>query len=199
MSAAALAVPLFAATNVDDIVVLTGFFSDRRFRTAEIVLGQYLGIGTLTLVSVIVALIALVIPSGYVGLLGLAPIAVGLKRLIDLRREAAANEASLERRLSTGSSANRVLAVTTITAANGGDNVSAYAPVFATHSGIEIATIVSAFAVMTAIWCLLAHGLVSHSTLGAPIRRYGHRLLPFVLIALGFIILGRTGTFTLLK
>ena len=198
LSATALAVPLFATTNVDDIFVLVGFFGDPRFRTREIVVGQYLGIGTLALISVAAAVIALAIPNRYIGLLGLAPIAVGLKKLIDLRHEAA-SAADLERHTSPVSSASRVLAVTTITTANGGDNVSAYAPVFATHSSAEIAIIVSAFAVMTAIWCLLAHWFVSHRALGAPIRRYGHGLLPFVLIALGLIILERTGTFALLE
>ncbi|EAU69957.1 cadmium resistance transporter [Stigmatella aurantiaca DW4/3-1] len=42
---------------------------------------------------------------------------------------------------------------------------------------------------MTALGCLVAHHLVNHRALGSPIRRYGHGLLPWVLIAIGIAIL----------
>jgi hypothetical protein len=41
----ALAIALFASTNIDDIFVLVGFFADARFRVRDILIGQYLGIG----------------------------------------------------------------------------------------------------------------------------------------------------------
>ena len=47
----------------------------------------------------------------------------------------------------------------------------------------------SVFAVLTAAWCGLAHWLVNHPTVGAPIRRYGHRVLPFVLIGVGVMVM----------
>ena len=39
-----LAIIVFASTNVDDIFVLLGFFSDRKFRPRQGAIGQYLGI-----------------------------------------------------------------------------------------------------------------------------------------------------------
>jgi cadmium resistance protein CadD (predicted permease) len=44
----------------------------------------------------------------------------------------------------------------------------------------------------------IGHWLVTHSTVGAPIRRDGHLVPPFVLIALGIAILYEGGTFELL-
>ena len=43
----------FSATNIDDIVILTLFFSqvNAAFRRRHIVVGQYLGFGTLVLAS----------------------------------------------------------------------------------------------------------------------------------------------------
>src|SRR5262249_11110447 len=79
-----LGVVLFAATNVDDIFVLLGFFAHPQFRPGRVVAGQYIGIGTLVSVSVAASAISLVIPPPYVGLLGLAPIAIGIKKLFDL-------------------------------------------------------------------------------------------------------------------
>jgi cadmium resistance protein CadD (predicted permease) len=42
-----LAIVLFASTNVDDLFVLLGFFSDPKLRARDIVVGQYAGIATL--------------------------------------------------------------------------------------------------------------------------------------------------------
>jgi len=40
--------------------------------------------------------------------------------------------------------------------------------------------------------------LVKHPALGPPLSRYGHRVVPFVLIGLGFLILLEAGSFKLL-
>jgi cadmium resistance protein CadD (predicted permease) len=71
------AVALFVATNLDDIFILVAFFADPGLRARQVIVGQYLGIGALVLISVIAALIALVIPFAYIGFLGLVPIAMG--------------------------------------------------------------------------------------------------------------------------
>jgi cadmium resistance protein CadD (predicted permease) len=44
-----LGVTLFAATDIDDLFVLVGFFADPKFRAGNVVIGQYLGIGALVL------------------------------------------------------------------------------------------------------------------------------------------------------
>lgn len=75
-----LAVVAFASTNIDDVFILVGFFADRNFRAHDVVLGQYMGISTLYLISALAALVSLVIPASYIGLLGLAPIAIGIKK-----------------------------------------------------------------------------------------------------------------------
>ncbi len=42
---------------------------------------------------------------------------------------------------------------------------------------------------MTAVWCSIGYYLVNHSFLVDHIRRIGHLILPFVLIALGIYIM----------
>jgi cadmium resistance protein CadD (predicted permease) len=49
------------------------------------------------------------------------------------------------------------------------------------------------FAVLTLVWCFVALWLVRRTALGRPLRRYGHVLLPFILIGLGVLILYRSG------
>ena len=69
---------------------------------------------------------------------------------------------------------------------------------FATRTIYEIAVIGLVFAAMTAAWLGAASFLTHHPTIGAPIRRYGHRVVPFVLVALGMLILYEAKTLQLL-
>jgi cadmium resistance protein CadD (predicted permease) len=190
-----IAVVVFASTNIDDVFVLVMFFADKNFRVRDVVIGQYAGVSTLYAISAIAALISLIIPPTYIGLLGLAPIAIGIRKLCNRRSNPKKEE-------DTGPSAevrNRRLAVAAVTMANGGDNIAVYTALFATRSGYEVPAIGIVFAVMTGLWCLAAHWLVNHRAFGAPIRRQAHRVVPFVLIGLGILILIRSGTLQLLK
>ena len=192
-----LGITLFAATNIDDTFVLLGFFADPKYRAHRVVIGQYLGIATLVAISLLAALIALVIPPAYVGLLGLLPIAIGARKLIDLWGGRDRKEEELERHPASAAR-GQVLAVAAVTIANGGDNIGVYTPVFAVRSGIETAVIIAVFVLMTAMWCAIAHWLVHHRTIGAPIRKYGHLILPPLLIGLGLSVLLEAGSFALL-
>jgi cadmium resistance protein CadD (predicted permease) len=188
-----VSVVAFASTNVDDIFVLLGFFADPAFRARHVVTGQYLGISALVAVSLVCSLIALVIPAAYIGLLGLLPMGIGVKKLWEARRGAEDGEEGGP----SARGAHKIFAVAAVTAANGGDNIGVYVPMFATHSIDEKLVIIGVFAVMTGLWCLVAHYLVSHRALGAPIRRYGQLLLPWVLIGVGVSILLENDTLEL--
>ncbi len=75
-----------------------------------------------------------------------------------------------------------------VTVANGGDNLGVYIPLFASNPGaIPVYAVI--FAAMTGIWCAAGYALVNNPMAGSYVRRYGHLLPPFVLIALGAYIL----------
>jgi len=192
-----LAIALFASTNVDDVFVLVGFFADPKFRARDIVMGQYAGITALFGVSVVGSLLSLVIPRAYVGLLGIVPIFIGAKKRLDLYRHCDKTEETLESHSNTGAY-GRIATVAFVTMANGGDNIGIYAPSFAIRSRYEIPVIALVFVAMTALWCFVAHSMVNHPRLGTPIRNYGHRVAPIVLIGLGILILYQAGSFGLL-
>jgi cadmium resistance protein CadD (predicted permease) len=191
-----LAIALFASTNVDDIFVLVGFFADPNFRPKDIVTGQYAGITALFAVSLLGSLLALVISRAYIGLLGVVVIGLGAKRLFDSYRNREVTESSLKHP-DTGPH-TRIATVAFVTLANGGDNICAYTPAFAIRSPFEIGMFAVIFAVMTGLWCFVAHWLVHHPTFGKPIRRYGHRVAPLVLMAIGVSILYDAGSLDLL-
>src|ERR1700724_1322990 len=198
LSLIGLAVIVFASTNIDDAFVLVGFLADKNFRVRDVVIGEYAGVCALCAVSAIAALISLVIPPAYIGLLGLIPIGIGAKKLSNLWRGKENKEEDSQPVSSIGA-LSKSLAVAAVTMANGGDNIAGYTALFATRNGHEASVLVIVFAMMTGLWCLAAHWLVSHRALGAPIRHHAHRVVPLVLIGLGILILMKTGTFRLLK
>lgn len=176
---------VFAATDIDDLVILTAFFADPRLRRGAIVAGQFLGIGALTAVSAVAALAALAVPPHWPSLLGVIPLAIGLWKLWELIRGEPDDDDEVQR---VENSRSQVLAVAAVTFANGGDNLSVYIPLFAANPwGVPVFVIV--FAVMTALWCWAAHAFVRHPAGAALMQRFAHVILPVVLIALGAWIL----------
>jgi cadmium resistance protein CadD (predicted permease) len=181
---------VFTATNIDDVFLLLAFFGDRRYRTSAVVAGQYVGIAVLIGVSLIASLLSLIVRPEWLGLLGVIPIALGLRHWF--------NEEEDDDEVPPAATGSTLLAVASITIANGGDNVGVYTPLFASLQAVEIATICMVFAIMTGLWCGIAIRLLQHPSWGAPIRRYSARLLPWILIALGCWILIDMGTLRLL-
>jgi cadmium resistance protein CadD (predicted permease) len=192
----------FVATNIDDIVVLVVFFSSSNFQAQNIVIGQYLGIGSLIAISALGSLIGLVVPSYIIGLMGLLPIAIGIKELLEIWRNNTNNKVeeevvSKEKLLRGGKRRGYLhhhylsfLSVAAVTISNGGDNIGIYTPLFASYnSSSEVITLVAVFMAMTAVWCAIGYYLVRHPLLERRMRCLGHVVLPFVLIGLGLYIL----------
>jgi cadmium resistance protein CadD (predicted permease) len=192
------AVLLFISTDLDDVFVLLAFFADPRFRTRQIVAGQFLGIALLYALSVAGSYVSLVVPPPFVGLLGLVPIAMGVKSAWELRATSFANGPPSADAQTPIRRAN-IAAVFAMTVANGGDNVSVYIPLFAARAGYTIAIMGGVFAIMTAGWLAFAYWLTRHRIIGAPVRRYAGLLMPFVFIALGVFILTQAGTVKLIR
>lgn len=190
----ALGIGAFVATNIDDLFILMVFFAKRSFTTPQIILGQYVGMGLLLGVSLVGSFIAFVIPHNLLGLVGLFPIAIGIKELLDLRNRE--NEDNID----DDKIVNRIykskwrtylpfLVVATITF-SGGEEIGIYTSIFFIYSGLsEIITIFAVVMILTGVCCGIAFYLVNRSFLAAQIRRVADRVLPFVLIGLGAYIL----------
>ena len=186
-----LSLVLFVATHVDDLFLLLSLYAEQRTPKVAIVLGQYLGVITLLVVSLLCARIAVAIPASYLRWLGLIPILLGLQKLFALFRPS---------QEPTGPSSaptlrhSQILGVASVTIASGGDNIGVYLPLFATWRPRDCAILIIIFLLMTYVWCFFAHWLVHHRSLRAPIAKWGTRLFPLVLLILGLHIL-----FTALK
>ena len=190
----------FVSTNIDDLIILMVFFATPRFPPYQIVFGQYIGMGLLIAVSLLGSLIALLVPRNLIGLIGLFPIAIGIKELLELsnnshddKDEEEEEEKLAKQRLQSSKKIEIAylpfLAVAAVTF-SGGEEIGIYTSLFATNNEVsQIFTLVSVVMVLTGFWCGLANYFVNHSFLGDCFRHIGCRVLPFVLIGLGIYIL----------
>ncbi|MBD1900656.1 cadmium resistance transporter [Trichocoleus sp. DQ-A3] len=198
MSEIITAIPLgftaFTATNLDDIVILLLFFSQVNaiFRRRHIVAGQYLGFGALVLASLPSFFGTLILPRPWIGLLGIAPIAIGISRLLNQDTDESEGEEQAEppeKSWFTSFLSPQTYSVAAVTFANGGDNIGIYVPLFASSSWEGLLAILGVFFSLVGVWCYTAYQLTRLPAIAQTLTRYGNQLVPFVLIGLGVLIL----------
>lgn len=170
----------FIGTNIDDIFILMLLFAQTADRVGKgrIAAGQFLGMGLLTAVSMVAALGLGMVPGRYLRLLGLVPIALGIRAWVGRHAEE-----------ETAMKGLGVVAVAALTVANGGDNLGVYIPLFARFNGTQLLVCAAVFAAMTALWCLLGAKLASLPRVQPVIRRWKGVLVPAVFVLLGVSIL----------
>ena len=168
----------FAATNIDDALLLTLFFAGR-IPTRRIVAGQYVGFAAIIGVSLIAVWAALSVPHRWIHFLGVLPLAIGIKRLIEVRRTKPEQPGSIN---------ESVASIALLTFSNGADNVGVYVPFFTIYRA-DLWLIVIAYATLVALWCLLGRWLGNHSLILRLADRWGHWAVPLLFIGLAVYVL----------
>jgi len=185
------AVVLFAVTNIDDLLLLALFFArgaGHRGASLRIAAGQYAGFVLILAVAMAGAFGATLLPDSAMPYLGLLPLSLGLR---------AAWHAWRGRHGGNGDDGNAVagrggptaLEVSAVTFANGGDNIGVYVPVFATAGTDSLSVYVVVFLVLLAVWVAAGRFVATRPVMTRALSRWGHVLLPGVLIAIGLVIL----------
>lgn len=182
-----LSITSFVGTNIDDIFINTLFFSEAKTKAEyrSIIVGKYLGIGMLILLSVLGAFGLSFLPQQYIVYLGLIPIGLGIKEIvvaIKSRNTEQTNEPAKK-------PSNKVPSVVLITMANGADNIGVYIPLFASFAVWQMLLTVCVFLILIAVWCLIGKLLASCSVIKNTIEKYKTVIVPIVYIALGVYIL----------
>ena len=204
----------FTVTNIDDMMILLLLFSqiDSNFRKRHIFIGQYLGFFAIIMLSLPGFFGGLFIQREWLGLLGILPIAIGMKQLINQQTESTEStevqtvNPDFRRLLHPNPVFSFFLSilhpntyqVAAITIANSGDNISVYIPLFAGQDFVSLGIIIAVFLAMVGVGCGIAYLLTSQVTIGYILSRYGRAIIPFILMALGLFILYDRGTFKLL-
>src|SRR5262249_7609198 len=154
-------------------------------RTSDVTAGQLAGMAVLYGASVAASLVSTAIMPEHVAWLGLLPIAIGIKELVEQLRgpdDDEPTDVSSAGSRDSSKTFSRVFTVAAVPVANGGDNVGVYIPVFAVRSAVDVALIGVMFAALTVALCLAGHWLVNRSAFSANLRKHAGRSVPFVLI-----------------
>lgn len=195
-----VAITAFVATNLDDIFVLIVFFANKDFNKVTVVLGQYIGVSFIILICSSAFFFKFIIPTSYIALLGILPIIIGLKNLWKLKKNGSINLLNETNTIQNQDHKNytnsevsiyQTFKVASVTFANGGDNIGVYAPLFASMSIFPLILTIIIFMIMIGFWCIIGYLMVSNRILGCKLQKYGHIILPFVLIFIGLGILTR--------
>jgi cadmium resistance protein CadD (predicted permease) len=198
----------FAVTNIDDMLLLTVFFSDRGsgLKKRHIVLGQYLGFVVILLLSLVGFLGALLIPASWIGLLGFYPVFKGVyevrKRFFAQKDQSQDAEPSPHLSSSLREKpwllgallAPQTYSVATMTVGNGADNLSVYIPLFAQSRAASILFLLVLFLLLVSVWCLIGYWLTRLPGVETALKRISFAVFPFLLIGLGIFIVWKTGT-----
>lgn len=187
----------YVATSIDYLIILVIFFSREKGKNQikSVVLGQYLGTGALVIFSLLIAFGFSFIPQSWIiGLLGLIPIALGLKVLFKGEEEEEENEV-ME---SAHKFRSLVLSLTALTIASGGDNIGIYVPLFSSITSSEIKVTVAVYFILVAVLCYISNRIANIKYVGETIEKYERIIVPIVFIGLGIMILIENGTFSFL-
>ena len=189
---------LYSGTAVDLLIILMLFFAKRKSRKdiINIYLGQFLGSGSLILLSLLFAFVLNYIPSKEIlGLLGLIPIFLGLKVLLlgDSDGEAIAKEGLRK------DNKNLIFLVAMITFAScGADNIGVFVPYFTTLNLANLIVTLLTFLVMIYLLVFSAQKLAQVPSVGETLEKYSRWFIAVVYLGLGIYILIENNSFDIL-
>ena len=190
---------LYSGTAIDLLIILMLFFAKRKSRKdiINIYLGQFLGSGSLILLSLFFAFVLNYIPSKEIlGLFGLIPIFLGLKVLLlgDSDGEAIAKEGLRK------DNKNLIFLVAMITFAScGADNIGVFVPYFTTLNLANLIVALLTFLVMIYLLVFSAQNLAQVPSVGETLEKYSRWFIAVVYLGLGIYILIENNSFDILR
>jgi cadmium resistance protein CadD (predicted permease) len=174
----------FVASNIDDTFILILLFSTPGLLVRNIILGQFLGILVLVIISSLAAFLTLAVPLFVIGLMGFIPIILGIKRLLELQ------ETPIKKKQFLKTEHLSLLLVSAVTISNGGDDIGVFTPLFAKYNTpAEVTILVILFMVMTGLWCIATFYFIKHPFVVSRVKYFSRIVTPFALIGIGVYII----------
>ena len=166
---------IFISTSIDDLVLLMLFQSQagKKSERLSILGGQFVGIGTLVIISLFGAYFATRLLQGWaIGLLGLLPLFLGIKSLVSKDGEEASRKNRKKSLLAT---------VSVVTIASGADNLGIYIPWFTLLERGDLYLALGVFSLMILLFFALSALLAGLPQVRLLLTRFSSVLVPVVL------------------
>ncbi len=179
-----VAVWLFAATNLDTLIVISAFCADNDYHLREVFVGHYVSFCLGLAGAVLGALLAAELLDGWAFLLGGIPLGLGLWGLLGQPPEVTVEASPV---VSNPVGRTGVVAIAGIGLS--GENIAVYIPFFADLSHSELAVVIGVY--------LVGAGVVFFASLLAVYRvatdgisdRLDRWLVPSVLVVIGIYVI----------
>lgn len=185
----------YVSTNVDGYALLLGFFGNARYRAVEVLVGQFVSVAVQVALAIIVMQVGWRHGAPFIGLVGIVPLVVGLKRIAVLRRGGGApTPDATDRRFSAKGCAGRVAAVSIVATSGAIDNVLVYSSVLAGHTLNDAGWVAAVFAVLTVALCAGAFATARSCLSAGRLRAAAACVAPFMTTAIGLSLLVRFQT-----
>jgi cadmium resistance protein CadD (predicted permease) len=182
----------FVSTNIENVVILVSVFCVNPRNARALRLGFAGGSLVLLLASLLVLTVSGWIPLRLLGLLGFIPIAFGLYEIVRSRRK---NDPSVAVAGELPRQHIRViLSASLLMIANGGDTIAVFAPLIAETKPAGVPIIVLGYLAAAAVLTFLSGHVCVFPNLSEPLKKYGARVAPDIMIGIGIYILLNTGT-----
>jgi len=192
----ALVLGSFAATNLDNLLILVFLLGGSDARKAWVLLGFLVAVICLVSIAALGVALGAWLDPGLVGYLGLAPLSIGIYALYHQHFAAAPDAAGWQ--LQSRSGAGLGLSSFTLMLGNSGDSLAVLMPLLAESNRESLLLIIACYLLAAVLWSLLSLLIAGREALARRIERSGSNLVPWVLIVVGVYILMDTGTDTLL-
>ena len=173
-------------------MILVSVFCADPAHARAVRLGFGLGSLVLLLASLLVLSVSGFIPLRFLGLLGLIPIAFGLFELVRSSKDAAYSDPAARKMPQEQSRV--VLSASLLMIANGGDTIAVFAPLFAETAPAGVPVLILGYVLSAATLSFLAGHVCVFPALSQPLKKYGARVAPYIMIGIGIYILLNTGT-----
>jgi len=177
----------FVSTNIDNLLMLSALLALSAVRPLPVVAGFLLATLIVILAALLIARLGDLVDTRYVGLLGLIPIALGLRGLLVLLQRHTRPATTRNKDAGFWRTAAVILPMS-------GDSLAVYVPLIAdTRPGLDF---IAATTLLIAAVALAgtAQVLVSRPALRTRVGWLGERLMPWLMIGVGIYVLADSAT-----
>lgn len=182
----------YIGTNLDNLLLLVVMYSRFEKHPVMVTAGYFSSMLIIGLITLAIGEAGEFIPLGYLGLLGVIPMMMGIIALWKLFHTTEPVEAAAV----AGNNASLHVLVTLISTqlSNGSDSIITFSALLADSSDAADYMIAPTYLAMIAVFSGMAYYSVKHPRLSQFFVRYGRYVTPFILILVGFYILSNTAS-----
>lgn len=189
LSVVSLTAISYVSTNFDNLVILSAYGARPGYRPFYVKLTFVLVCLTVLLLSLVLANAADALPAGKLRYLGLIPITLGGYYLFKLIFDRSGGQEPKRDERANAKNQSLYLGFALVLLANSGDTISLLTPIFADLKTEFLFACFAAVVAMAVLMSSIANILSSHPVSRSHLEKLAARLLPFLLIGIGLLIL----------